>query len=64
MVKMVFFSNDKIYFILGMAIRRIFGSDSDSYKNPFKKETDFPRIVDSWNFSGFSDLDCGFYKYF
>ena len=48
--------------ILGVAIRRIFGSDadSDSYKNPFEKDPDFPRILDSWNFSGFSDSDCGF----
>ena len=39
---------------IGVAIRRIFGSDwdSDSYKNPFKKNPDFPRISDSWNFRG------------
>ena len=39
---------------LGLAIRRIFGSDadSDSLKNPLKKNPDFPRISDSWNFSG------------
>ncbi len=35
--------------LLGVAIRRVFGSDadSDSYKNPFKKNPDFPRISDS-----------------
>ena len=32
---------------LGMAIRPILGSDSDSYKNPCS-----PWIADSWNFSG------------
>ena len=41
-----------VEFLLGMAIRRIFGSDSDSYKKSVKKQ-DFARIADSWNFSGF-----------
>ncbi len=35
-----------------MAIRRIFGSDSDSSKNPFKK-TAFTPIADSQNFVDF-----------
>ena len=37
---------------LGMAIRLIFGLDSDSYKNPSKNKTDSPRIPDSY-FDGF-----------
>ena len=43
-----------------MAIRRIFLSDSDTYKNQFKKETNFPRIAESRNFSGLRIFGFGF----
>ncbi len=39
-------SNSNTLKHLEMAIRSIFGSDSDSYKNPLKEI----RISDSWNF--------------
>ena len=38
-----------------MSIRRIFGSDSESYKNPLKK-LDFPRIADSLEFKWIADF--------
>ena len=41
---------------LGLAIRQIFGQDSDSYKNPSKNKTDLPRIPDSYFFDGFRIL--------
>ncbi len=41
--------------LLEMAIRRIFGSDSDSYKNPFKK----PRILGNLADCGVLDSDSG-----
>ena len=31
--------------------------DPDSYKKLFNKEMDFPRIADSWNFSGLRIAD-------
>ena len=49
---------------LGLAIRRIFGSDadSDSLKNPLKKTRIFHgfRILGILADCGFSDSDCGF----
>ena len=39
-----------LHIFLGMAIRLIFGPDSDSYKNPSKNKTDSPQIPDSYFF--------------
>ncbi len=58
----LFVSLISVLFFLGLAIRRIFGSDadSDSLKNPLNKNPDFPRISDSWNFSGLRIFGFGF----
>ena len=41
--------------LVGLAIRPIFGPDSDSHKNPPKNERINPWIPDSYFFDGFKD---------